>query len=82
MSKRLTDGVSWAAMTLALFAAGQAVAQEAEVSELVVTAQRVEENIQQVPIAVTAFGAAALERQSIETLLPLGFRLERWAGPG
>ena len=74
MSKRLTDGVSWAAMTLALFAAGQAVAQEAEVSELVVTAQRVEENIQQVPIAVTAFGAAALERQSIETLQDIAIR--------
>ncbi|TAL28434.1 TonB-dependent receptor [Phenylobacterium sp.] len=74
MSKRLTDGVSWAAMTLALFAAGHAAAQEAEVSELVVTAQRVEENIQKVPIAVTAFGSAALERQSIETLQDIAIR--------
>lgn len=74
MSKRLIVGVSWAAMALALAAGGRAAAQDAEVSELVVTAQRVEENIQQVPIAVTAFGSAALERQSIETLQDIAIR--------
>ncbi|HEY0650148.1 TonB-dependent receptor, partial [Phenylobacterium sp.] len=74
MSKRLINGVSWAAMTLALLSAGQAAAQGTEVSELVVTAQRVEENIQEVPIAVTAFGSAALERQSIETLQDIAIR--------
>jgi iron complex outermembrane receptor protein len=74
MSKRHIVGVSWAAMTLALLTAGEAAAQDAEVSELVVTAQRIEENIQKVPIAVTAFGSAALERQSIETLQDIAVR--------
>src|SRR4030095_1412168 len=46
----------------------------AEVSELVVTAQRVEENIQKVPIAVSAFSSATLERQSIETIQDIALR--------
>jgi iron complex outermembrane receptor protein len=76
MTRSLANGVSWAAFGLALAAAGQAAAQTstAEVSELVVTAQRIEENIQQVPVAVTAFSSGALERQSIETIQDIALR--------
>ena len=88
MQKGLWHGVSPLALGLALgfsltsgavaqTAGGQATggrAADAEVSELVVTAQRVEENIQQVPIAVSAFSSATLQRQSIETLQDIAIR--------
>jgi iron complex outermembrane receptor protein len=80
MLGHLKTGVSFFALSAALLTGGQAAAQAAnqaataEVSELVVTAQRVEENIQKVPIAVSAFSSAALERQSIETLLDIAIR--------
>jgi iron complex outermembrane receptor protein len=44
------------------------------VSEVIVTAQRVEENLQKVPVAVTSFSAAALQRQSIESLQDIALR--------
>ena len=76
MLQSLRNSVSWVAFGAAVLAGGQTAAQtgSAEVSELVVTAQRVEENIQQVPIAVSAYTAAALERQSIETLQDIAIR--------
>jgi iron complex outermembrane recepter protein len=76
MIKALACGVSWAAFGAVLFGAGAATAQTstAEVSELVVTAQRVEENIQKVPIAVSAFSSATLKRQSIETIQDIALR--------
>ena len=76
MLKSLACGVSWIAFgTLSLGGAAQAAEHpEAAVSELVVTAQRVAENIQQAPLAVTAFPAAALKRQSIETLQDIALR--------
>ena len=76
MTRHLANGASVAALGAALLAGGQATAQTgtAEVSELIVTAQRVEENIQQVPIAVTAFSAANLQRQSIETIQDIALR--------
>ncbi len=51
-----------------LVAAGAAQAQEAgaTVEELIVTAQKKEEAIQDVPIAISAFSAQALEAQKIE----------------
>jgi outer membrane receptor protein involved in Fe transport len=56
-----------AVSTLALAAASPAVAQSAnEIEELVVTAQKREQNLQDVPIAVSAFSEAALERVQIE----------------
>lgn len=60
-------------------AAGAAAAQTAPdrstaVEELIVTAQRVEENIQRVPVAVTAFSAQALERSSVESLQDIALR--------
>ena len=76
MTSRLLCGVSWLAFgaTLALGGAAAAQTNTAEVSELVVTAQRVEENIQQVPIAVSAFSRSALEQQSIETIQDIALR--------
>jgi iron complex outermembrane recepter protein len=77
MTTRIAYGVSWIALSAALLAGGEAAAQErpaVQVSELIVTAQRVEENIQQVPIAVTAFSGAALERQHIESLQDIALR--------
>jgi len=76
MLRALAQGVSLLALGAVTMGAGSAAAQQkdAEVSELVVTAQRVEENIQQVPIAVSAYSAAALERQSIETVQDIAIR--------
>ncbi|HYG27667.1 MAG TPA: TonB-dependent receptor plug domain-containing protein, partial [Caulobacteraceae bacterium] len=45
---------------------GSAAAGGAEVEALIVTAQKREENIQDVPIAISAFSAEALEAQKIE----------------
>ena len=47
-------------------ASGQAAAGDAYSSDIVVTAQRRAESLQEVPIAVSAFSAEALERQQIE----------------
>ena len=76
MLRSLAYGVSWAAFGAAVLG-GPAAAQatrDNEISELVVTAQRVEENIQQVPIAVSAYSAAAMQRQSIETIQDIAIR--------
>ena len=43
--------------------------------EIIVTAQRVRENVQKVPLAVSAFGANKLEEMSIETLADLSLRV-------
>jgi len=77
MSKRSMSGVSLFALSAALSMAtgGTAWAQAGpEIEEVIVTAQRVAENLQQVPVAVTAFGEAALERSSIETLSDIALR--------
>lgn len=74
--KSLAGGVSWIAFGIAALAAGPAAAERPDdaVSELVITAQRVRENIQQAPIAVSAYPAATLRRQSIETLQDIALR--------
>ncbi|MFZ4606767.1 MAG: TonB-dependent receptor [Caulobacter sp.] len=59
----LIAGVSAAAM---LGGAAQAFAQDTVVGEVVVTAQRREESLQEVPIAVTAISSEALQSQRIE----------------
>ena len=64
---------SLAAMLAALAAAGPVRAQEADpapgdsqgIEDIVVTAQRRQESIQNVPVAVTAFGAQELQRANI-----------------
>jgi iron complex outermembrane receptor protein len=43
-----------------------------EIEEITVTAQKREENIQEIPISVTAVTGAALEEQGIPSLLELG----------
>lgn len=53
-------------------AMGQAISTEAR-DEIVVTAQRTDENIQDVPIAVTAFSAENLEQKQIEGFSDLQF---------
>lgn len=57
----------------ALGAGGTASAQDAagSLDEIIVTAQRREQNLQNVPIAVTAFSSAAIERQGITELTDL-----------
>lgn len=66
--KSLRYGAGVACATV-LSTVGAARAQPgAHVSELVVTAQRVEENLELVPVAVSAYSAATLRTQSIETV--------------
>lgn len=51
--------------------AGAALAQEGGVETMIVTAQRTEENIQKVPIAVTAFSATSLQSKGITDVAKL-----------
>src|SRR5687768_3718159 len=44
-----------------------------DVGEVVVTARRVEENIQEVPVAVTALGEAAIKERGIVTTTDVMF---------
>jgi len=76
MTMRHAAGVSLTALAAVLALAAPASAQDRtnEIEELIVTAQRVEENLQEVPVAVTAFSAAALERSNIETLADVANR--------
>ncbi len=56
-----------AVSTIALMAGAPAAADSTnQIEELVVTAQKREQNLQEVPIAVSAFSAAALDRVQIE----------------
>jgi len=72
-SIRLFASAATVAIGVAL--AGQAWAQDAQsdtqVDEIVVTAQKREQNLQDVPVAVSAFGAAQLEAQSVQSLTDL-----------
>ena len=63
MIKRLSASV----LTLAVIAplAPQAFAQEAVLEEITVTAQRREQNLQEVPVSVTAFTGDQLQRQNV-----------------
>lgn len=56
---------------LCLGPAGLLMAQDAGLEEIVVTARKREENLQATPVSVTAFSAASLERQGIETVMDL-----------
>ena len=60
------------ATILPIFIIGISNAQVIEregIEEIIVTAQKTEQNIQDVPIAVTAFDTGSLELQQIETLV-------------
>ncbi len=70
MNKQTRIGTLGAAIAVACsFPATQVAAQErgvAGLEEIVVTARRREENLQQVPLAITAFTAADIEARNIE----------------
>jgi iron complex outermembrane receptor protein len=56
-----------------LAAAGSAIAQETTVFEpVIVTAQKREQNIYEVPVAISAFTADTIEKQGIATLTDIG----------
>ena len=78
--KRWLTNVSRVALMVGLVAPlGAAQAQDEEkakksgVEEIVVTAQRRAESIQDVPVAVTAFGAESIEQMQIENFSDLAF---------
>ena len=56
---------SFVAAGLALATPALSVAQQGGLEEIIVTAQRREQNLQEVPISVTAFSAETLERSNI-----------------
>lgn len=53
-------------------AAPQAGAQTTGLDEIVVTARKKEENLQNVPVAITAIGGEALERRNLFNMVDLG----------
>jgi iron complex outermembrane receptor protein len=56
-----------------LVAAGSAIAQETTVFEpVIVTAQKREQSIYEVPVAISAFSAETIEKQGITTLTDIG----------
>ena len=62
--------VSFAALAIALlpvtaFAQASTVDSDSGISEIVVTAQRREENLQNVPISVSAFGAEEIAKKGL-----------------
>jgi iron complex outermembrane receptor protein len=62
-----------AALFSALFSANAVVAQEGSLlEEVVVTARKVEENLQETPVAVSAFTEQAIERRMLMTTEDLG----------
>jgi iron complex outermembrane receptor protein len=52
-------------------AAAQTDQQQGGIQEIVITAQKRAENVQDVPIAVSAFGAAALEERAVQSVSAL-----------
>jgi iron complex outermembrane receptor protein len=76
LSKRvLLAAASAAALSgfAADYAAAQQVAQAGGLEEIVVTARRREENLQSVPVAVTAFSAERLRETNVNTVNDLSF---------
>ncbi len=60
---------SWSVpFTVLVFAASQFVYAQNALEEVVVTARKKEENLQEIPVAVTAFGAEALKEAGMENL--------------
>jgi iron complex outermembrane receptor protein len=78
MRKMILSALPWSASVLALALAGPSLAQNAPasrpqaadnqtLSEIVVTARRVEERLQDVPISITVFNQQQLDRRNIVT---------------
>jgi iron complex outermembrane receptor protein len=68
---RLMIGVGLVALAAE---AGPALAQQPVLEEIVVTAQRREQNLQQAPVAVTAFTASELEKAQVNAMIDLSSR--------
>ena len=71
-----TISIAISAIIMPVFLVGVAFSQALErqgIEEIIVTAQKTEQNIQDVPIAVTAFNTESLELQQIETFSDLQF---------
>ena len=71
MTKNFLRGATFFAVCLGLFASSIAQDENEEsstaIEEVTVTAQRIEENIQDVPISVSAFGGDDLDEQQVVT---------------
>jgi iron complex outermembrane recepter protein len=67
---RISGSFTRLALCAAVLAASQAQAQGLE--EIVVTAQKREQSLQDAPIAITAFGEAELEQKGIRDLVDIG----------
>ena len=83
LKNRARWGVSAVALTTSMALVGPAVAQ---VDELIVTAQKREQSVQDVPIAIAAFGAEFMEDTGVRDLFDLqfytpGLVVENNAGP-
>ena len=63
---------SIATFPVAAFAQDQAMVDEGEEGEIIVTARRREESLQDVPVAVTAYSGAALEAQGALDITDIG----------
>lgn len=68
---RLIMSAAVSALTLAAAAAHAQTAEPSQVEEIVVTAQKREQSLQEVPLAVSEFGADQLEAQSVQNLTDL-----------
>ena len=69
LASRLLSGAAVTAVAL-----GSASAQSIS-DEIVVTAQRTEQSLQDVPIAVSAFGGEELDNRQIESLTDIQFNI-------
>lgn len=71
MINQILKGITFSALCLSLLVPALAQDEDesssSEIEEITVTAQRVEENIQDVPLSVSAFGSEALETQQVIT---------------
>ena len=66
-SKRLKSGLASTAMVLIAIALLLPVNAWSQIEEIIVTARKKEESLQDVPLAVTAFAAEEIERRGIRT---------------
>ena len=75
MSKRFLLAIIFMIVPLTHSITSYAQTLNTGIEEILVTAERSEQSIQDVPIAVSAFGADALELQQIETFSDLQFNI-------
>jgi len=85
--RAMLHGAPAVALAVAVAIHGEALAQESaqvvELEEIIVTARRVEEDIQKVPVTVTALSGEQLKEQSIDRPVDLQFAVPSLAvGPG